>query len=270
MISLPHQSQKGKRAAGLLFHDVLHGSAVSGFQRRAAVPYKITTTAFEGILDAIAASPASPRRIFDCAFPPSSDCLFLTFDDGGSSACSVSQLLNDRGWSGHFLITTSRIGDPRFVSESDIRRLRDAGNIVGSHSHSHPDIFKALSPQEMRAEWQTSCGILSEILGEPCLSASVPGGDISRAVFDSARLEGIRYLFTSEPWLYPRRHGTCWVIGRTCIKAGTTAKHAGALASFEGWRRALIKRRIKGVGKTVLAPFYKYYVRAKTRELQHG
>jgi hypothetical protein len=42
--------------------------------------------------------------------------VFLTFDDGGASALHpTADLLERRGWSGHFFVTTRRIGTPGFL-----------------------------------------------------------------------------------------------------------------------------------------------------------
>ena len=99
---------------------------------------------------------------------------------------------------GHFFITTNMIGSPRFVSADDLRDLRRRGHVVGSHSHTHPAVFRCLTEAEMLREWQTSCQTLSAILQEPITTASVPGGDMNRMTADTAARAGIRSLFTSE------------------------------------------------------------------------
>jgi hypothetical protein len=106
---------------------------------------------------------------------------------------------------------------------------------------------------------------LAQLLGEPCLSASVPGGDISGRVLESARSAGLRYLFTSEPWLTPRRLGECWMLGRYSVKVGTAAARVGELARFRGWTSALLRRRLKVLATRALPPLYRLYIRARTQ-----
>lgn len=252
------------RAAGLMYHDVGDSGTVTGFQRPGARTYRLGTEAFRSHLDAIAAAGVRPARI--CRFDPSRAVpqIFLTFDDGGASALQVADLLSEHGWLGHFFIVTARIGMRGFLDRGDIRDLHDRGHLIGSHSHSHPDIFRDLSPACMLEEWRTSRAILADLLGEPCLAGSVPGGDSSPAVFNVAAHAGFRYLFTSEPWTKPRRVRGCWVLGRAALKAGSDAATAARLAAFQGWAYVRFVRTAKDILRYGLSPLYRQYVRHRT------
>jgi hypothetical protein len=125
--------------------------------------------------------------------------VLLTFDDGGKRALHAAEQLNLRGWKGHFFLTTSLIGSRTFLDVGAVRYLYTCGYLIGSHSHTHPDIFRALSFAAMVEEWRTSC----DLLGVPCLTGSVPGGDVSKKVFRSADVAQMRFLFTSNPVLTP-------------------------------------------------------------------
>jgi hypothetical protein len=118
---------------------------------------------------------------------------------------------------------------------------------------------------EMRAEWRRSIGVLTEILGEPVITASVPGGDVSRRVYESAEAEGLQFLFTSEPTTRPRLHGSMLVVGRFCPGADTRAQVVGDLARFQGWGRHLVRRKLKTALKRAGAPAYRRYVRSTVR-----
>jgi peptidoglycan/xylan/chitin deacetylase (PgdA/CDA1 family) len=202
----------------------------------------------------------------DVDFDRPSHSLLLTFDDGGRSALTAAELLARHGWRGHFFIVTSLTGSRTFLDAAGIRTLRSAGHLIGSHSHTHPNIFRAQSPARMVEEWRTSCDTIAQILGEPCVAASVPGGDISRRVLESASTAGLRYLFTSEPWLVPRRVGDCWILGRYGVKASTAPARVAELARFQGWTRALVRRRLKVLATSALPPLYRLYIRLRTRE----
>ena len=143
--------------------------------------------------------------------------------------------------------------------------LRRAGHIIGSHSHTHPDIFKAQSWQAMTWQWRTSCDTLSQLLGEPCLFGSVPGGDISERVLECAEANEIRYLFTSEPRLNPWRVGQCQVLGRVSVKARTPIARVRDFAVLRGWRTALVRRQCFVFARTALPPLYRFYVRRRTK-----
>jgi len=252
--------------ASLMYHEVTDDPTTSGFQRPGAFAYKHPTATFAEHLTRIAGAPTAPGLVVDVDFDRPGRSLLLTFDDGGRSALTAAELLARHAWRGHFFVVTSLTGSRPFLDAAGIRALRSAGHLVGSHSHTHPNIFRAQSPARMVEEWRTSCDTIAQILGEPCVAASVPGGDISRRVLESASTAGLRYLFTSEPWLVPRRMGDCWVLGRYSVKASTSAARVAELVRFQGWTRALVRRRLKVFATSALPPLYRLYIRLRTRE----
>ena len=259
-------STRTPRIASFGYHEVTDDPTMSGFQRPAALPFKHTPRAFAEHLATVAAGPFVPGLIGDIDFTRPGRHVLLTFDDGGKSAVYVADQLSRRGGRGHFFIVTSLIGTRTFLDAADIRYLRSSGHVVGSHSHTHPDIFRDETPQRMIEEWRTSCGILADLLGEPCSIASVPGGDISTAVLRSAAPAGLRYLFTSEPWTAPRQMNGTWILGRFGPKVGTSPARVGALVRFHGWQSALLERRLKGVVRRSLPALYRFYVRRTTQD----
>ncbi|MFN2570655.1 MAG: polysaccharide deacetylase family protein [Gemmatimonadales bacterium] len=261
-------ARSSPEVAGLMYHEVTDDPTTSGFQRPGALPYTFSRAGFQRHLDAIARGALRPELVgtLDLERTSKGRHLLLTFDDGGASAMYVAEELARRGWLAHFFIITARIGERTFLKPADIRALRSAGHVVGTHSHTHPNIFRALSRDMMATEWGVSRAILEALLGEPCIAASVPGGDISRGVFDSASEAGLRYLFTSEPQLRPERVGQTWVLGRVIVKAGVSAATIGHLVSFRGWQRVQLLRWLGGLARNLLPPVYRQYVRLRTRE----
>jgi hypothetical protein len=252
--------------ASLMYHEVTEQPTTSGFQRPGARAYTFTPAIFTRHLDAIAGGSLTPELVGQVDLARPGRHLLLTFDDGGKSALHAAEQLAARGWRGHFFIVTARIGDQTFLTSSDIRALRAEGHVIGSHSHTHPDIFRGLSRERMLCEWRTSCDILSQLLGEPCESASVPGGDISRAVFASAGEAGLKYLFTSEPRRFPERCGDTWILGRICLKGDVPAATIAELVAFRGWHRVQFVRGIGRLARVLCPPLYAHYVRVRTRE----
>lgn len=249
------------KIATFLYHDVADDFSTSGFQRRSALAYKQTREIFGQHLDRIATCGLTPGRVFDLNFQQPENHVLITFDDGGKGALSAAEELNRRSWKGHFFITTSLIGTKTFLDANAIRYLLSCGHVIGSHSHTHPDIFKALSFEQMVQEWNTSCDLLSDLLGERCASASVPGGDVSRRVFRSADTAGIKFLFTSDPFLVPKHEGECRILGRVCPKADAPLPEIQKLAEFRGWTKEAVRGRVKTTLKTALFPLYRMYVR---------
>jgi len=252
--------------AAFAYHDVTDRPQESGLQRPGAAAYTLGRKAFGQHLDAIASGPVSPERVTAIDLTKPGRHLLLTFDDGGTSALHAADELSRRGWTGHFFIITGRIGERTFLDAAGIRYLRRCGHVVGSHSHTHPDIFRDQTMAQMVAEWRTSCDRLADLLGEPCTVASVPGGDISPLVLESAGVAGLRFLFTSEPTVAPQAVADCWVLGRFCPKATTLPPRIRQLAGFRGWERALLVRRLKEFVRVMLPGPYRRYVQRQTRE----
>ena len=248
------------------YHEVTEHPAAAGFQRPGAWPYKHTPDAFARDLEAIAAGPCPPERVTDVDLARPGRHVLLTFDDGGKSAVAIADTLAARGWTGHFFIVTGLIGTRTFLTVQEIRYIRRCGHVVGSHSDTHPDIFREQPFDRMVEEWRVSREKLAQLLGEPCDTGSVPGGDISRQVLRSADAAGLSYLFTSEPVFRPERVGACWILGRFMPKAWTPAARIGELAAFRGWRSALLVRRLKGAARRAFPQLYRQYVYRTTRE----
>jgi peptidoglycan/xylan/chitin deacetylase (PgdA/CDA1 family) len=264
----PVSAAAAAAVAAFAYHDVADQPQESGFQTPGAAPYTLSRAAFGRHLDALARASRRPERVtaVDPIVPGRH--VLLTFDDGGKSARYAGDELSRRGWLGHFFIITGRIGERTFLDAAGIRDLRRCGHVIGSHSHTHPDIFREQTMEQMIEQWQSSCDRLANLLGEPCTVASVPGGDVSPLVLESAGAAGLRYLFTSEPTVVPRLVSGSWVMGRFCPKVTTDPSRIRELAEFRGWGRAMLIRRLKDVVRGVLPGPYRRYVRRQTHELQ--
>jgi peptidoglycan/xylan/chitin deacetylase (PgdA/CDA1 family) len=223
------------REIALCYHDVFEGGEPdsSGFPGPSAALYKLDAGAFGAQLGAIAES--APRVIADVR-APGEDAggnipLVLTFDDGGSGALVAADLLERRGWRGHFLITTGCIGTRGFLDRGGVSELRRRGHVVGSHSVTHPGRMSSLAEDAQRDEWEQSLRVLTDILGERVDVASVPGGYYSRLVARTAAASGIRALFTSEPGTRIQDVDGCIVIGRYAVQRGMSVQAVACIAS---------------------------------------
>lgn len=156
----------------------------------------------------------------------------LTFDDGGRSALDVvAPVLADHGLRGEFFVATARLGTPGFLDRRGVAELAAAGHVIGSHSHTHPEVMPALPDEQILAEWRTSIAVLEDATGRPVAHASVPNGFTNRAVVAAAQEAGIRTLFTSTPTRRRRFYGPMDVVGRFAVLAVDSPRWAVGLAS---------------------------------------
>lgn len=255
------------QVASFGYHEVTDAPHTSGFQRPGALPYKHSRLAFAQHLAHFAASPAgAPRAVTALDEDSGGRHLLLTFDDGGQSALHAAEELSRRGWVGHFFVVTERMGTRGFLSPREVRELRSMGHVIGSHSHTHPNIFREQSEGRMLTEWRVSADILADVLGESILTAAVPGGHISPTVTRSASMAGFRNLFTCEPTLTPWQEGDCRILGRYLVKVHTPILRLRELAEFRGWRSARAMRLMKDVVRRGFPALYRAYVSRSTCE----
>ncbi len=229
-----HAKRWSGRAVALTYHDVqaADGSAEpSGFVGPGSDPYKLPAADFAAHLDTIATARLLPETLPELtARAPRRIGVMLTFDDGGVSAyTTIAPMLEAKGWKGQFFVTTDHIGRGGFLNEEQIRELRSRGHVIGTHSCSHPPRMTSLTDDELRREWTQSVGILSELLGERVDTGSVPHGYYSRRVGQAAAAAGVRWLFTSEPAVWPTHVGDCTVLGRFSVRLRTTCSEVADL-----------------------------------------
>jgi peptidoglycan/xylan/chitin deacetylase (PgdA/CDA1 family) len=251
----------------LLFHDVYaRDPSESGFSGPAALRYKLTVQEFDAQLAGLARI-RDDRPILLPQLPAGDGRMpfTITVDDGGVSFyTTIAERLEERGWRGHCLITTSCIGQRAFLNILQIRELHRRGHIIGTHSVSHPSRFSACGWDDMVSEWLESRKALADILGDDVIVASVPGGYFSRRVADAAREAGLSVLFTSEPETRVRMVKGCRVMGRFTIRYGCHADFAARLARLD--RSVHLREWFTWNTKKVLKAFLgRAYVRLTAR-----
>ena len=246
------------RAACLLYHDVIEGANwdSSGFTGPGTAKYKLSRPEFEAHLAAIAkvrhASASTAHELERASAEPLP--FLLSFDDGGESAVTrIAGLLEKYGWRGHFFVTAGQIGRNGFLNPEQIRFLRKQGHVIGSHSFSHPVRMSHCSTEELTDEWNRSIKILSDIVGEPVDTASVPGGYYSNRVGATAAAAGVRVLFNSEPTTAVHAVLGCLVVGRYNIFRGMPPGVSGDLVSdhSEARTRQWLYWNFKKIAKSV-------------------
>lgn len=251
----------------LIYHDVVPGGEpdAAGFPGPLARRYKHTPEQFAAHLDAIASTGARVGLI-DADSPPPA--VALTFDDGGASALEIARRLEERGWRGHFFVTTGRIGTPGFLDSKGLRELVARGHDVGSHSHTHPTYMGRLAQEEIEEEWTCSRIRLKEVLGEKPTTAAIPGGYGGAVVVAAAARAGYRVLMTSDPRGRVEMADGIRVVGRCTIWATTPPEVAAAYARGDPVARARLRAEwaLKGLAKRTSPRMYDVARRLRARK----
>lgn len=250
-----------KKIITFLYHEVVDDISKSGFQNLGALPYKHNKSHFLSDLDIIMSNFSGTELVTNIDFNDKENNLILTFDDGGVSALLIANILKERNLIGHFFITTSMIGKDFFLNVDQIIKIRKMGHIIGSHSHSHPNIFRDISYNQKVFEWAKSKNILEEILNEEIICASIPGGDMDKDSIKAAAEAGIKYLFTSEPTFFVDRKFGVAIFGRVYPKNTTDQKKIKEWSIGKGYFKSLLVMKIKEFIRIKFRFIYKLYLK---------
>jgi peptidoglycan/xylan/chitin deacetylase (PgdA/CDA1 family) len=225
-----------------MYHDIVTTTdKSSGFQNKNAFQYKVEESAFEEQIKAL--------RGKDLVF---------TFDDGGESFYTkAASILEKYGVRGLFFISTKYIDTPGFLTTEQVKVLADKGHIIGSHSHSHPEIFTKLSKEEVREEWRKSYEILKDILEEKDLPMSIPNGYASKIIMEEAIKCGFSDIYTSQPTTKTKLFQKHNVIGRYVVHDNMTTEDVLRIVNSKGCRlKMALKWHFLNVVKGVLGESY--------------
>ena len=245
----------------LAFHDVTDEFDDSGFRQPVAQKYKHSVQQFREYLDAVEASGLPVISSID-DIEGDSPAVIFTFDDGGACSDTPARMLEERGWRGAFFITTDLIGTRGFLTGEEIQAIHRRGHMIGSHSCSHPDVFRSLTQAQMQYEWCNSCDLLTELIGEQCTVASVPGGDMNAATIREAAAAGLRHVFTSEQFTASWRQSAATCYGRLFLMNDTQPKTLTRWLKHPtvGILPERTVRMTKSMVKTMMGPFYRRIV----------
>jgi peptidoglycan/xylan/chitin deacetylase (PgdA/CDA1 family) len=141
----------------------------------------------------------------------------LTFDDGNCSDIDeVLPALQERDMHAHFFVCPALFGAEGYVDESDVRELRDAGMLVGSHGMDHVD-WRNLSGPGLEREVVHAKRLLEEAIDEPVVAAACPFGAYDRRSLNALREAGFERVYTSDggpagagDWLVARNTVSSW------------------------------------------------------------
>jgi len=242
------------KTLSLLYHEITDEPSLTGFQRKKAFAYKHTKKEFFDHLKIYNKNLSFFNDV--CQLDFSSKSILVTFDDGGKSNIFAANELKKMGIIGHFFIVTSLIGRKGFLSANEIKKLHKQGHVIGSHSHTHPNVFNSLNRDKMIYEWAKSKEILENIVKEKIICCSIPGGDSNLNAFQTAGEIGFDYVFSSDPSFYPVHVDNTTVIGRVSLKKGDSLKKINRIINFKGIFLEIVIRKIKVIIKLMIYPFY--------------
>jgi peptidoglycan/xylan/chitin deacetylase (PgdA/CDA1 family) len=124
--------------------------------------------------------------------------VMLTFDDGTDDHYeTVYPILKRLRLKGVFYVATGLVGEPGYVTWTQLQEMSEDGMDIESHSHSHP-FLPELEAAEVERELSLSKKLIEEHLGRPVVSLGIPGGFYNPGTLSIAEGIGYRYVCTSR------------------------------------------------------------------------
>lgn len=122
----------------------------------------------------------------------------LTFDDGELNNFDlVLPVLKGLGLKAYFFIIVSRVGKDGYMDWGHLRKLLDAGMMIGSHGLSHR-ILTRLSSLQIEEELRVSKQELEIHLKQEIDTLSIPRGYCNDKIIETAYRLGFKTIFISK------------------------------------------------------------------------
>ena len=123
--------------------------------------------------------------------------LVITVDDGLRDGVTTAlPILQRHGFVATFFVIAGRMGTTGYLTWDDVRRLRDAGMEIGSHTSSHPRLGD-VTPDQAVADVREAQRAIGAELGDPPLTFAYPGGSYNDAAIQAVREAGLLAAFTT-------------------------------------------------------------------------
>ena len=161
----------------LMYHDVDPAPpAPAGGPAR----FTVSAASFEVMLDAIDVEGLKGCSLAEARAETDGSRVAITFDDGtrGQLEYAVPALLR-RGMTATFFVVTDWVGCPGYMTWTELRRIRDQGMSVQSHTKSHPHLSE-LGEEALRSELEESRRTIDEALQQRTTELALPGGNAPR------------------------------------------------------------------------------------------
>jgi len=239
----------------LMYHDVPPEGADLGSPPRARNIYTVCGSDFAEQMASLRERGFNTTVISDIAskchnIKPTSKPVVITFDDGYISQYkTAAPIMEKHGLLAGFFITVGFVGQPGFMDWKEIRRLSEAGHLIGSHGMTH-QYLSDMDDAHLNEELRRSKSIVEEKLGRDICALSLPGGKGGARVTQMAQEAGYSVICTSA--VGPIRiKDNFLILNRIPIRGNTSAASFDRITELDP--REMLIRRVIYSGKRLIA-----------------
>lgn len=128
----------------------------------------------------------------------------LTFDDAwADNHTNALGPLNQHHLPAMLYVPSRLLGEPGYMTRTQLLEMADGGVTIGAHSRTHPDL-RACSPNELEREVRGSKEDLEDLLAKPVTSFAYPTGLTNERVLAAVAAAGFTSAVTTRPgWWRP-------------------------------------------------------------------
>ena len=182
----------------LMYHELALPNRATCHREPGYTRYVVSASAFCAHMDRLKRDGWHAKNVSQAlqSFDGKSAC--VTFDDGcETDLLSAAPLLKELGFGATSYITVGFLGQPGYLSASQVRSLSALGVEIGCHSQTHP-YLPDLDDARLRDETAGAKDRLEQLAGVPVEHFSCPGGRWDRRVVAAVKAANFRSMATSR------------------------------------------------------------------------
>jgi peptidoglycan/xylan/chitin deacetylase (PgdA/CDA1 family) len=182
----------------LMYHELALPNRATCHREPGYTRYVVSASDFRGQMDRLQRDGWHAKNVSQAlqSFDGKSVC--VTFDDGcETDLLSAAPLLKDLGFGATSYITVGFLGQPGYLSASQVRSLSALGVEIGCHSQTHP-YLPDVDDARLQDETAGARDRLEQIAGVPVEHFSCPGGRWDRRVVAAVKAAKFRSMATSR------------------------------------------------------------------------
>ena len=154
--------------------------------------------------------------------------IVVSFDDGCESDLTVAApILRAEGIGATFYVSSALLGQPGYLSASQLASLAALGFEIGCHGATHRFLTE-LTDRELVDETLGAKQVLEALIGQPIEHFSCPGGRWDERVRRAVRSAGFRSMATSDAGMMRTDEG---ILRRNAVLRHTTEAGFAMLCS---------------------------------------
>jgi peptidoglycan/xylan/chitin deacetylase (PgdA/CDA1 family) len=193
---------------------------------------------------------------------PKENSVAVTIDDGcETDLITAAPILKQNGFNATFYVTAAFIGEPGYLSATQLCQLHSLNFEIGCHSMTHA-YLDDLGPDDLRREISDAGKKIANIVGQNVEHFSCPGGRYSAAAIEIAKESGYRSLAASR--VHANSPATDpYLLGRVAIMRGTTNAEFERICTGDALAQMRWKESARGAARKLLGNAFYDRVRGR-------